>query len=160
NRDDRGTSESLGPHRAERSTDLSPARAFVLAQLADQSEPVTISTLVDSTGLHSNTLREHLDALVEAGVAVRERAHAKGRGRPAWLYAALDDPSSTQSPEYAGLAASLAGHIQRTSKSPREDAVAAGAAWGRVLAQDRSQPTSNAGARREVVELLDELGFA
>lgn len=132
----------------------------MLDRLVEQPEPVTISVLAHTTGLHGNTIREHLDALAEAGLVARERAPAKGRGRPAWLYSAISDPRTSRSPEYAGLAAALAAHIQRTSTSPREDAVAAGAEWGRELARDETPAGSHAEARRKVVHLLDELGFA
>ncbi|MGH3425883.1 MAG: helix-turn-helix transcriptional regulator [Nocardioidaceae bacterium] len=150
----------LGPRPAARPADLSPARAAVLDRLVDQPEPVTIGALADATGLHGNTVREHLDALVESGLVAREQAPAKGRGRPAWLYSAVSDPRTSQSPEYAGLAAALASHIQRTSASPRDDALAAGTEWGRELARDTGPAGSNAAARREVVRLLDGLGFA
>lgn len=150
----------LGPRPGVRSANLSPARADVLDRLSGQPEPVTIGALAEATGLHSNTLREHLDSLVEAGVVARTRAPVKGRGRPAWLYSAVNEPASSASPEYAGLAAALAGHIERTSDTPRADAIAAGAAWGHELAGDAEPAPSNAAARREVVTLLDDLGFA
>lgn len=150
----------LGPRPAARTAGLSPARASVLDRLVDQPEPVTIGALTDATGLHGNTIREHLDALVEAGLVAREQAPAQGRGRPAWLYSAISEPSTSQSPEYAGLAAALAAQIQQTSTSPREDAVAAGTAWGRELAAGASPSRTIAEARRQVVRLLDELGFA
>jgi predicted ArsR family transcriptional regulator len=63
--------------------------------------------------------------------------------------------------EYAGLAATLAAAIHRTSPHPRTDAIAAGAEWGRELAGGRTpRQTGSAAARQEVVDLLDGLGFA
>ena len=60
------------------------------------------------------------------------------------------------------LAATLAAHIHRTSRDPRKDAVEAGSSWGRELARrtGRPEPAGDAGARRQVVRLLDEVGFA
>lgn len=151
---------TYGPLPSAPSAGLSPAVAGVLDQLVHQSEPVTIGALADLTGLHGNTVREHLDTLVDAGFARREQAPSKGRGRPAWLYSAVSEPSTSASPEYAGLAAALAAHINRTSSSPTEDAIAAGTAWGRELAADAVPSGSTTKARREVVRLLEEIGFA
>ncbi|MGB8651903.1 MAG: helix-turn-helix domain-containing protein [Mycobacteriales bacterium] len=133
------------------------ARAAVLAALRRQPGPVTLNGLAAATGLHPNTLREHLEALVDAGRVQRTRAQPSGRGRPAALYEAL--PEGRGPSEYAGLAVALAGALRRTSAAPREDALRAGAEWGRVLVRERpSGGTSD--ARQQVVELLAELRFA
>lgn len=142
---------------------LSPARAFVLDALREAGRPVTLAELSAATGLHANTLREHLEPLVARGPARRERATPAGRGRPAWLYSAVEpdvaDPAS--STEYAGLAAALAAHIHHSSPDPQADAVAAGRAWGRDLARKAGPPASRGpvAARRQVAQLLDEVGF-
>ena len=139
---------------------MSAARVALLDTLRAQAEPTTLGALARAAGLHQNTVREHLDALVANGLAVRHAAEPSGRGRPAWLYQATGaDPGSS---EYAGLAAALAEAIHDRSPSPVEDAVAAGQGWGRDLARRRdAQPEATAtAARRQVVELLDDLGFA
>jgi predicted ArsR family transcriptional regulator len=134
----------------------------VLAILDERAEPISIAALAAVTGLHTNTVREHLDALVEAGLARRERAPVAGRGRPAWLYSAVsDDELPGGIAEYAGLASALAEMIEQTSSSPRRDAIDAGRRWGRQLATDRELGTgAEADARRAVVQLLDGFGFA
>ncbi len=149
-----------GSGRPHRGQPLSRARAALLDTLSQQPEPTTLAALVASTGLHANTLREHPEALVGLGLVSRQREEPSGRGRPAWLYEATDDSGSS---EYAGLADTLAAAIHRSSSSPREDAIAAGTDWGRELARDRgvsTTPPTHKAARREVVGLLDELGFA
>lgn len=136
------------------------AAAAVLRSLEVQDEPLTVAALTEATGQHPNTVREHLDALVDAGLAERSRAAVSGRGRPAWRYAAVPAPSGG-SPEYAGLATALALQLARTSSDPREEAAAAGQAWGARLAGGvRPRPRTAASARRGVVEVLDDLGFA
>ena len=112
------------------------------------------------TGLHENTVREHLTALVRAGFVHRERAAPTGRGRPAWLYSAA--PERPHEREYAGLAVALAGAIAENSPSPREAAVAAGRTWGAQLVgrAPESERGDTAGPTTRVVALLDELGFA
>ena len=121
-----------------------------------------MAALVASTGLHANTLRDHLEALVRRGLVRRHRAEPHGRGRPAWLYAATDADEGSGRSEYAGLAATLASAINRTSATPREDAIVAGTEWGHELARDMGAPATpgDTAARRQVVELLDRIGFA
>lgn len=140
---------------------LSRSRTALLETLRARTEPVTLAALADQTGLHANTVREHLDALVHQGLARRHAAEPSGRGRPAWLYQAIGSDAAA-SPEYAGLASALAATIHRTSRSPAADAARAGVAWGRELAGERgaSPAPSAVAARREVVSLFDEIGFA
>lgn len=137
----------------------------MLRALACHTQPVSIARLAASTGLHPNTVREHLDALLRAGLVRRDRAPTSGRGRPAWLYRPVtDDELPTGVAEYAGLASALAGAIERASSAPREDAIAAGREWGRRLAAARGAsgvgPAGGDSARDRVVTLLAGLGFA
>ena len=142
---------------------LAPTRAGLLGALEAQAEPTTLAALAEATGLHPNTVRHHLEALEGDGLVERRRAPSIGRGRPAWLYAVTDSTGAAR--EYAGLAASLARAIHRSSPRPREDAAAAGEDWGRELARDHG-PAERAGddhdarARRSVVAMLDDIGFA
>jgi predicted ArsR family transcriptional regulator len=140
--------------------------------LIGQPEPCTVAALSALTGQHPNTVREHLDGLSEARLVVRTRQPAKGRGRPAWLFsAAREAGSGSGSREYAALASALASHIARTSAQPRVDAIDAGRVWGRELVRgseagvddDLAAPAETRSAvaiRREVVTLVDGLGFA
>jgi predicted ArsR family transcriptional regulator len=139
---------------------LSRSRTELLETLRAQSEPTTLAALVAISGLHANTVREHLDALVRQGLAHRHASEPAGRGRPAWLYEAIGLDAAA-APEYAGLAAALAAAIHRTSTTPTDDAVAAGREWGHQLARERgAAPAASAvAARREVISLLDEVGF-
>lgn len=142
---------------------LSAARSAVLRTLREHGEPVGLSTLAELCGLHTNTVREHLDALVKEGLVGRQASAPAGRGRPALLYRATGPgSSSTTSVEYAGLAAALAAALRQHSASPAEDAVAAGREWGRRLARARhtTPAGTSAAARRRLVALLDEAGFA
>jgi predicted ArsR family transcriptional regulator len=120
-----------------------------------------VADLAARLGLHTNTVREHLDALVGRGLADRVVRQAVGRGRPAGWYApAASRPEPDQRVrDYSGLVTALAGQIARVSTNPRAEAVAAGEDWGRRLAADLPAG-SEARARRRVVGLLAELGFA
>lgn len=185
-----GTEPQYGPRPTlarRRRVRLTPAQSTILDHLADQPEPCTVTALAGMMHQHTNTVREHLDALVAAGVATRTPAPTTGRGRPAWLYEATTESRlSDDAQEYASLAAALAGHIARTSANPAADADAAGMEWGRDLIRtamaagdldddpvDAAQPGAVAPAtdldtdpspelraRRRVVALFDELGFS
>ncbi|MGN0064676.1 MAG: helix-turn-helix domain-containing protein, partial [Nocardioides sp.] len=136
---------------------LSASRSTLLDTLRAQHAPVTLAALATVSQLHPNTVREHLDGLVADGLATRDQAEPHGRGRPAWLYRSTGDDVAA-APEYAGLAAALAGAIARTSASPAADAEEAGARWGHTLAAQRGvTPTPvESDARRAVVDLLED----
>lgn len=152
-------------------THLSVARAKILKILVDHPEPCTVTSLSILTAQHPNTIREHLDGLVDDGLAIRSRTPTQLRGRPAWLYeSASDFGPDPQGREYAGLASALAGQIAKTSAHPRADAIEAGRRWGRELVQNspatrgtttRSEihPTASA-TNLELLALLSKLGFA
>lgn len=158
-RDRRGLGPAASPGRS--GPKLSRSRSALLDVLRAQTEPVTLSALSGSTKLHANTVREHLDALINLGLVTRFSAEPSGRGRPAWLYEATGADAGGPN-EYAGLATALARSIHRRSSAPVDDAVDAGRAWGRDLAAERRDtPESSAtAARHSVVKLLDDMGFA
>jgi predicted ArsR family transcriptional regulator len=156
---------------SRRRAHLSAARAGILGLLIDQPEPCTVAALSALTRQHPNTIREHLNALVDDRLAARTGDPGRRRGRPAWLYSTTPEVGSEPGArEYAGLASALAAHIARTSRHTRADAIEAGRMWGRELVRrssGRDGPVPGAAvapsavaARRVVVTLLDELGFA
>lgn len=138
---------------------LSRSRAAVLELLDAADQPLDLAAVADATGLHVNTLREHLDALLTMGLVRREAAPSAGRGRPAWLYRAVRRTAPTS--EYAGLATALAATLHRTSDQPVRDAVTAGTEWGHEVARDAGPPngTGHAAARHQVVRVLERMGF-
>lgn len=140
---------------------LSPQRSQVLEELQRSDSATTVGALAARLHLHTNTVRKHLDALVERRLATRERSAANGRGRPAWAYAPATHNTEPDHRvrDYAGLATALAGQLSRTSANPRSEAISAGEAWGKVLVAGAEAGTP-AHARRAVIDLLDELGFA
>lgn len=139
---------------------LSGPRARVLELLQQAPSEVTVDEAAERLGLHANTARKHLEGLVESGVATRRSAASSGRGRPAQLYTAeRDGEPDPRVRGYAELAAALAQQLGRCSPDPRSDALEAGTAWGRALARGAATGTP-AGARRAVVRLLAELGYA
>ncbi|TDE88769.1 ArsR family transcriptional regulator [Occultella glacieicola] len=144
---------------------MSTARGAVLDLLAQQSAPCTVGSLAQALHQHPNTVREHLDALIDAGLVTRTRAPAEGRGRPAWLYEASEPEPPMATQEYVGLATALAAQIARTSTDPHRDGVTAGRHWGQELARQAAARQAAGGslppgtAYDEVIDTLDGLGF-
>lgn len=138
-------------------TQLSAARVGVLGALSESTEAITVQELSQRLGQHANTVREHLEVIVEAGLATRSRSTANRRGRPAILYRAVPPESSRpQVREYAALATVLAAQLARLP-DPRAAAIAAGRAWGEELGT--SGPTGSQGARDRTLTVLGNLGF-
>lgn len=138
---------------------VTAAQARVLATLRDAGRALTLAELRDATGLHQNTLRGHLDALVAAGSASRIASRRGGRGRPAWGYLARE-------PEYAALAMALASGRDAGPTSGADAgggraldpaAVRGGRAWGERL---RAQLGSVEDGRERVLLALTHTGFA
>jgi predicted ArsR family transcriptional regulator len=57
-----------------------------------------IADLVEATGLHPNTVREHLQRLIDAGYVVAETERRTTRGRPRVLYTAATGRDAASSP--------------------------------------------------------------
>lgn len=142
---------------------MSKARAGVLARLRGNVAAVTVEQLATEAGQHTNTVREHLEALVADGHASKAvaslagtagRAGRAGRGRPAWLYQAV---TSAPGPVgYAALAAALASHLAAHSQNPSAEGEAAGRAWAMALPASEHPARS---ARTHVVKSLTQAGF-
>ncbi len=131
----------------------------MLEAVQHASGPVTTSALALTTGLHENTIREHLDALAARGLIERQPGKPAGRGRPAMEYVAAErsepDPRVA---EYVGLTTALARHIARTSDDPAGEARAAGRAWAEELRGIEPEPDERR-ARERILAMFEQLGF-
>lgn len=141
------------------------SRAHLFETLRAAGEPVSAADLADRIGLHLNTVRWHLDQLVEAGWATRETEARDRPGRPRLLYSALPGPESagTHRPDqgYQLLAEILAGYLASTADDPAVAAEDAGRAWGRYLI-DKPAPFAHltpADVTDRLVRLFADLGF-
>src|SRR5215469_15666608 len=66
----------------EDTTPLGRSRADVLDMLRAADGPLGVRDIANRMRLHQNTARFHLEALVEAGLAVRETEDREAPGRP------------------------------------------------------------------------------
>ncbi len=103
------------------------SRTAVLELLRSRREPLGVGAVAQHVGLHPNTVRSHLDLLVESGYAVRRSEAPRGPGRPRVVYEATAAPDDGTN--YRLLAEVLARHLVATSERPGEAAVSAGRDW-------------------------------
>lgn len=71
----------------------SESRVRILAMLIERPDR-TIDELTTATGLHANTVREHLQRLTESGFVMQTAEHRTTRGRPRTLYRAASGDES------------------------------------------------------------------
>ncbi|MBN9213665.1 MAG: transcriptional regulator [Microbacterium sp. SCN 70-200] len=65
-----------------------------ILHLVQEQPRRTVAELVDATDLHPNTVREHLQRLIDDGYVVSASEHRTTRGRPRVLYSATDGINS------------------------------------------------------------------
>lgn len=149
----------------------SPVRSALLARLRRSDHPMEVRELAASLDLHPNSVREHLDRLVQGGFVRVEAGPHAGRGRPAHRYrsagtaAAGGDPGdpgdagdADGSDGYRSLAAILVEEVA-TADDPVARSTAAGERWGRHLAAPLPHVSGEGEAVERLLELLDKAGF-
>jgi predicted ArsR family transcriptional regulator len=141
---------------------LGQTRGRVLELLRAAGSPLGVQEVADRAGLHPNTARFHLDALAEAGLAVREPQPRATPGRPSMAYRATDggDPAGVR--RYRLLAQMLTSLIAGMMPDPGNAAAAAGREWGAYLTQ-QPPPYQRPGTSEAIERLtgvMDKLGFA
>ena len=143
-------------------TPLGESRARVLDLLRAAGGPLGVQEIAEQAGLHPNTARFHLDALVDASLAAREPQPRETPGRPSMVYRVTEADGPTGQRRYRLLAEILSSMIAGVMPDPGEAAEEAGREWGRYLTE---QPPPfqrvNAGeAMERLTEALAEIGFA
>jgi predicted ArsR family transcriptional regulator len=139
---------------------LGRSRADVLDMLRAADGPLGVREVAQPMGLHPNTARFHLEALVEAGLAVRETEDRETPGRPRIGYRAVaDGPAGRR--RYRLLAEMLTSLIAAAMTEPAGAAEEAGREWGAYLTQQPA-PYERPGADEAIEKLtaiLAKLGF-
>jgi predicted ArsR family transcriptional regulator len=138
-------------------------RLRVLELLRSAPGGLGVTDLAMQLGLHTNTVRFHLNRLVAAGLATRDVEQRNGPGRPRLTFAAApkqDTESGRRS--YQLLADMLAGFIADTSANPAAQGVELGRTWGRYLATKPApaKRVTEEEALSELLHVLDDIGFS
>ncbi len=144
----------------------SASRVAVLELLRSRAQPLGVGEVAQLIGLHQNTVRSHLDLLVDSGYAVRRTEAPRGPGRPRVVYESTSAPEGERN--YRLLAEMLAQHLVATSERPGEAAVSAGRSWAGLSGQRQdgtapavaAPPISGEEAINAVVRMLGDIGFA
>ncbi|MDA8323900.1 MAG: helix-turn-helix domain-containing protein [Actinomycetota bacterium] len=145
----------------EDTSPLGRSRADVLDMLRTADGPLGVREIAQRMGLHPNTARFHLEALVEAGLATRETEDRETPGRPRIGYRAVaDGPAGPR--RYRLLAEMLTSLIAGTMPDPARDSEQAGREWGAYLTEQPPpyQRQTAAGAVDKLVGILADLGFS
>ncbi len=145
----------------EDTSPLGRSRADVLDMLRAADGPLGVREVAQRMGLHPNTARFHLEALVEAGLAVREAEDRETPGRPRIGYRAVaDGPPGRR--RYRLLAEMLTSMIAGTMPEPGKAAEEAGREWGAYLTEQPPpyQKLSAEEAIGKLSTIMEELGFA
>ena len=137
-----------------RTRGLGPSRSEVLEYLRNADAPQPVGAVAEAVGLHENTARFHLDALIEAGL-VRSEAEARNQpGRPRVLYRAQQVASDQL---YRQLAEAMVRHFAGPLDDRGSRAEAAGEAWGTELLA--ALPPAPVEALPRLIGCLARLGF-
>ena len=141
---------------------LGQSRARVLDLLRAAGSPAGVRDIADQAGLHPNTARFHLDALVDAGLAARAPKERTTPGRPSMAYRAVAGGETVGRRRYRLLAEMLTSLIAGMLPKPGEAAGEAGREWGRYLTEP-PPPYQRLDAGEAVERLtatMAEIGFA
>lgn len=139
----------------------SPRRREVLDVLRAAGGPLGVAELAGRVGVHPNTVRFHLDALVAEGSVHRQVEQPAGPGRPRTVYAPRPGMDRSGSRSYRLLAQVLVSRLASTGPDAAAAATAAGREWGRFLVDPMPpyrRPTAAESTDR-LTALLADLGF-
>jgi predicted ArsR family transcriptional regulator len=142
-------------------------RELILAMLRASDTPLSVNAIAEALSVHPNTVRFHLEALIDAGRVDRLLGEITGPGRPPIVYRASRSMNRNGPSNYRLLATMLTAHLAATAEDAARTATQLGRSWGPSLIRRSSQSarvTKPAVATKtevltQVVAALDEVGF-
>lgn len=143
----------IGSLRGPRPGPVAPggdSRSAILEFIEASDDVVRVEDIAEAVGLHPNTVRGHLDALLAAGRITRIPDQRATRGRPHWLY------SATASASIRELARVLDEELDRASAP--DVARLAAATWAEVGPDIHPVETPDE-AVEEATTALTDFGF-
>lgn len=115
------------------------------ASAGDGRAELTIEQLSEATDLHANTVREHLQRLIEGGYVIQSSERRKTRGRPRTLYSAATGTPEASSP---------------VARDKVAEAARRGDMMRRIMAEEGSELGREATYQLDaLIEHLEESGF-
>ncbi|MEO8207608.1 MAG: helix-turn-helix domain-containing protein [Chloroflexota bacterium] len=133
-------------------------RSRLLQILRQSARPMGVRELGETLGLHANTIREHLDQLIDAGLVDSTTERPAGRGRPRLSYVLRANADEPNPEAYRALAGVLAEQLAGVPDA-RAAAVSAGERWGHSLVEDPPARIDEREAIGRLVGLLGDVGF-
>ena len=137
---------------------LGPTRARVLSLLQSAPSPLSVVVIADKLGLHRNSARFHLDALVEAGYASAAKEQTGQQGRPPLLYSVSAEAPTLNNAHLVELTSLLIANFVAPIDGALARAEEVGRGWGRSVVED--EDTAGEEALADLVAHLGERGFA
>ncbi|WP_406447502.1 helix-turn-helix domain-containing protein [Streptomyces sp. NBC_01613] len=145
-------------HERDRET---PRRRAVLDVLRNAAAPLGVNDVAETVGVHPNTVRFHLEALMTQGAVEWTLETSSGPGRPRTVYAPRRGMNRGGKRGYQLLARILLSQLASTETDAETAAIEAGRAWGQHLMPPA--PPFHTMTEREATdrlsELLADLGF-
>jgi predicted ArsR family transcriptional regulator len=138
-----------------------PRRQAVLGVLRASDTPLGVTELAERLDIHPNTVRFHLDALVNEGLVDRRLEQPTGPGRPRTVHTPHPGMDRGGQRQYQLLAKILLGQLS-TDPDAGAAAEAAGRNWGGYLV-DQVAPTHQPDvteATQRLTAMMTDLGFA
>ena len=144
-------------------TELTVARRRVLELIETARRPMTAAEVASALDLHHNTVREHLDALVDAGFVEVSSMPTGRRGRPALRYASTAPSPTEVLDSYLTLLNAISQTLG-TCPQARELALEIGRRWARMTPPQETEDADGAAtpAQRaaKLLPNLSMMGFA
>ncbi|MDN5895503.1 Predicted transcriptional regulator, ArsR family [Brevibacterium sp. Mu109] len=153
------------PPRAQQSAGR---RSQVLQLLRKTNEPLGIAEIADQLGIHANTVRFHLDTLVDNRQVERMMGESGTPGRPPQLFRTVPGMDPMGPRHYRVLAEALVA-LLASDPEPSRRAAEAGRLWGRLQASTVTGVASRVDEAESVeagvsvdwlIGMLEELDFA
>jgi len=136
-------------------------RTHVIKLLRDAKEPLTVEQVAKKVGLPLNTARYHLEALVDAGLAVREAQSRTTPGRPKVTYmGTLPNQTHEREQAFRLLAEFVCAAIAQHNENAGDWMYNVGLECGKYISCHPEEPLDEAQVMRALINKLDAMWFA
>lgn len=133
--------------------------AQVLQLLQSSTQPLTVVEIAESMHLHKNSVRFHLDSLIEMGFATRSKEHSGAQGRPRLTYEAAEDSPTLKDESLLDLFQVILRNFVMPLPDSEARAHEAGVRWGASIASQEEPASPGADPLEAVGTMMAEHGF-